>query len=268
MKYSELKNYLDKIDNLQNELKTFQLSITNFFSNYNDVFLNIKNLSAEIDRLKQQLYINDYFNEVETYLSKYSDLEIEKLGPRLLVNSNFLFPGLYIGNEPKLANFLVASDPLYIATWNRKVQHSMLKQFNEKYQKKIRVYGLRPGSMEDFNDFPAQQFANIVCWDIITFMSKKNISIFIDVLNKLLRPGGTLIFNFHNCDKPKQLADAENTVRPFQTLQDITDICKIFETCQYYNFSELIDYVVVKKAGKLDTIKIQPVLGEILLKST
>lgn len=268
MKYSDLKNILDKIEHLETELKNIRLSIDNFLSICTTELKNIKNLSDDFARLKHQLYINDYFQEAKNYISNYTDDEITSLSERFTVNSSSLFPGLYIGNEPKLAYSLVASDPLYIASWNKKVLHLTLKQFNEKYQSKLRSYHLQSENFPGLEDLPDNQFSSIVCWDIITFLSKQNANIFLNKLAKLLRPGGQLIFNFHNCDKSQQLIDAEKTLRPFQTLEDMNEICKIFDLCTYYNFNEHIDYIVVRKHGVLSTIKVQPVLGKIILESS
>jgi len=283
MQLSELQYYLDKTLQIQQD---FHDQLKNIQVDFND---KLKTLSSELDllvkanqkilgelsflenetnRLKEQLQIHSLSsylqqNDTEKVLS---DTLLEEVTPFITRTTDCRYPSLFIGDAYKLVHSMIAADPLYIASYNQKGLQNILERFNPVYQKRLRPYLLSNGLTSGYITLPHKQFSCIVCWNIINYLNIKECTQLLNIIYNLLRPGGTLIFNFVNGDTLSELKAVESYLKPYQT---VGDFFKIFnKSGTLTHCSSEADFIIYTKPGKLNTIKLQPVLGEIIAKSS
>jgi SAM-dependent methyltransferase len=119
--------------------------------------------------------------------------------PGLQINTR-LFPPAEINpsNIDGWISLMVASDPLYLMGPNIEILQESLRSFPEIYQKRVRLYELN--NTRDLSTLPQAQFNLIFCWDLFNHLSIDIIDFYLQQMMRLLRPGGTLIFTYNNCD--------------------------------------------------------------------
>ena len=273
MLYSEYKRVLSSIELYQREIKEqITTALTQLDNTHKQLIDKLNLLEKELLHQQEYLKSRDYFYK----LSDVNKLEIsiiegkDALGANFTLYSNFLYPSLFIGYNKELVPYLTSAEPLYIANWDKESIPSILSQFNSIYQSKIRVYHLARKNFVDLLELPLHQFSCIVCWDILKYLRLDNIGIFLNNLFKLLRPGGVLYINFPDSRNLTNLELVEQNLYTFQTAEEIKKLLPIkqIQNIEHLTTENHLDYFKITVNGKLDTVKLQPVLGEIIPKTS
>ena len=119
--------------------------------------------------------------------------------PGLQINTRlFSINELDSTNIDNWISLMVASDPLYLIGPSIEILQKSLRSFPEIYQKRVRLYGLN--NTRDLSTLPQAQFNLIFCWDFFNHLSIDIIDLYLQQMMRLLRPGGTLLFTYNNCD--------------------------------------------------------------------
>lgn len=276
MLYSELRQVLSDIELAQKDIKeqiaTVLTELVELNQAHNKLLEQLIPLDQELSRQQEYLRLQDYFYK----LTDYTKIDIgdvgdkDQLGANFTLHSNFLYPSLFIGYNPELVPYLTSAEPLYIANWDSRSIPNILAQFNSIYQGKIRVYNLNKEDFSDLLDLPQRQFSCIVCWDIVKYLRSTNLELLLNNLIKLVRPGGVLYLNFSDSGKLANLQQVEQNLIAYHTASDIKKLGnhRLIEKIELLHTSNHTDYFKITIKGKLSTVKIQPVLGEIIPKSS
>jgi hypothetical protein len=167
------------------------------------------------------------------------------------------------------SNQLITGDPLYFCDRDKKLIDSVTDHFNDTYRRRTRTYTI---FNDDLSILPQNQFSFIFSWMMFNFFNLEITELYLRNIFNLLRPGGTLMFSYNNSDL-EQSADLVDTNLMYHTPKRIlTDLCKTigFELTAEYdvvNNDSLIKYISwleIRRPGELHTIKLQPVMGQIL----
>ena len=119
--------------------------------------------------------------------------------PGLQINTKlFSINTLDSTNIDSWISLMVASDPLYLIGPSTDILQESLHSFPEIYQKRVRIYELN--DKRDLSTLPQTQFNLIFCWDFFNHLPVDVIDLYLQQMIRLLRPGGTLLFTFNNCD--------------------------------------------------------------------
>lgn len=274
MRSSELKKFLSNIEIRQNDIQT---KITQTLEElkelnrtHNKLIEEILPLDKEIKRQTDILKTKDYFSKLYTNDIILDQIEnTDLIGNNFTLYSNFLYPSLYIGYNTELLKYLTAAEPLYIANWNDTSIKNLLSEYNSLFQRRTRTYLLVNEDFTDLRNLPVQQFSCIVCWDVAKHLSLDRLRLFMNQIIQLLRPGGVLFVNFADCNKIHHLEQAENNLCAYQTSDDIKNLVPShkFQTIEHIVYNN-IDYFKIIANGVLHTTKLQPVLGEIIPKTS
>lgn len=274
MKSSELKRFLSNIEIRQNDIQTKIAQtleeLKELNRTHNRLIETILPLDQEIKRQRNILKTKDYFSKLYTNDIIFDQIEnTDLIGNNFTLYSNFLYPSLYIGYNTELLKYLTASEPLYIANWNDSSIKNLLSDYNSLFQRRTRTYLLVDEDFTDLKNLPLRQFSCIVCWDVAKHLSLDRLGLLLNQIIKLLRPGGVLFFNFADCNKIHHLEQAENHLCAYQTSDDIKNLLPAnkFQTIEHIVYNN-IDYFKVIARGVLSTTKLQPVLGEIIPKTS
>ena len=206
-----------------------------------------------------------------------------RLRSRLAVYNDWRYPGVVIQpGSGQLLRSLVSLDPLYLADYNYELLQPALDLFNEQYQKRCRrclishagedsfyadLEGKKRSQLSDI--IPDNQIGVVVAYN---FFNNRPFSFLMDylcVMEKWLRPGGTIIFTFNNCDRPAAVELAEKNSAAFtpgrMVFPWITQ--RPFDITHTLDIDDATTWVEIRKPGDLTTTRGGQAMTKLIAKS-
>ena len=138
------------------------------------------------------------------------DQSREILDARLRSATDWRIPGMII--RPGVENFienLVPMDPLYLVDHDQALLDPTLDKFNVVYRNRLRKYVISESDDDIFEKLPRGQFGLIFAYNFFNYKPYEVIQRYLVELFEQLRPGGTLLFTFNDCDRGHGVALAE-----------------------------------------------------------
>jgi len=139
--------------------------------------------------LNRKLSIDSHFREVLQY--------------RLKNLTDWRLPGMIIG--PRTEEFiedLVPLDPLYVVDTHQELLDPALKKFTPGYQRRLRQYIINEyAAAPILKELPDAQFGLIFAYNYFNYRPIELIRRYIQEIANKLRPGGTFIMTYNNCDR-------------------------------------------------------------------
>ena len=201
--------------------------------NFDAVKLGLAEFESTLSRIKQRL-VQMLHEQEPAYLAesyRLFDQEMRRDSPqyiltrRIGVNSesrialqyrlknltNWRLPGMIIG--PRTENFIedmVPMDPLYVVDTHQELLDSAVRSFTPEYQRRLRQYVVNdyvPGAI--LNEIPGGQFGVIFAYNYFNYRPMEVIRRYILEIASKLRPGGTFIMTYNNCDRDHGVGLAE-----------------------------------------------------------
>jgi len=192
------------------------------------------------------------------------DLLLSKI--RLL--SDWHYPGLEISPHTEVfTQYLVGSDPLYIADQSKEYLAKISSTFSEQYQTRLRKYLIEilPGHTI-LHDLPQQQFGLVVSWNFFNYLPMSVITKFLKEVYTLLRPGGTFLFGYNDASMYHGAKHVEYGGMHYTTKAEVTQTAEVIgykvndshgEDSAWHNLS----WMEIQKPGELSTVKAHQTLG-------
>lgn len=274
LSYKEsIDSNLSNLDNIEQSLSTIE----------NNISILINYIEQELEERTKEFAQRGYMIN-GGYGSNSTSVESERLGRLLPIKDHtrselivkirsrteWHYPTLEIGpGDGQWTEHLVAADPLYIVDVHQEFIDSTLSKFNDVYRNRIRPYLLKshdgPEAF-DLSCLPENQFGFIFSWNVFNYFPLNEMTAMLKESFRLLKPGGSLIFSFNNCDIPQCAEFAEQGFMAWMTESllrktvddigyEITDIRRIEET---------VSWAELRKPGTLKTVKAHQVLGKII----
>jgi hypothetical protein len=153
---------------------------------------------------------------------------------------------------------MLAADPLYMVSKFKLTLTRIRDQFNPVYKRRIRLYN-------NLNDLPVGQFGTAVSIGYFEFCDINQIRNTLFKIESLLKPGGTFIFTYNNCNVYESCVLAEHTMRSFCTddmIKQLTAESKL-DIIELTDHNPNLSYAIVKKQGVLKTNRAAQTLGHI-----
>jgi hypothetical protein len=239
----------------------------------------ISRLDSEIDIMSTSMFNNDEYRNTmsedqiqgpfSNNLIISAELEAEIIS-KITEYSNLRYPALQINpRSKKWIDPMVASDPLYLTHYNISLVKELIKPYPELYQNRLRLYEIAD---RDLSRLPQAQFSLVLCWDYLNYLSIEKVETYVRRVWNLLRPGGCFIFSYSNCDLAGTSLRAESWACAYASSRWLKKLCNEIG----YEISELKDFetgdafhthvslAILKKPGKLTTVKAAQAIAEII----
>ena len=164
-------------------------------------------------------------------------------------------------------NHMVSCDPLYLVDINHDLLEPSMQSFNENYQHRLRPYMVSEQHNEEILcKLPDAQFGLILAYNFFNFRPFEIIQRWMTECYQKLKPGGTLIMTFNDCDRYKAVLLVE------QNYTRYTPGRMVRSWAQYLGFEELfchhddgpITWLELQKPGKLTSLRGGQTLAQIL----
>ncbi len=208
-------NQLIKVPNLAEELQTGLQEIQSSVDKFSHT---VEKLKQELDLMIRDREVKMYRTTTERYNRErhWQNLEYLQtrkisamsestalLRSRIRLHSDWRVPGMII--RPGLENFvedMVPLDPLYLVDQNQELLAPAINNFTPEYQRRLRSYCIddNDSAAAIFGHLPQNQFGFIFAYNYFNYRPVEIIDCYIREFYTLLRPGGTVIFTYNDCD--------------------------------------------------------------------
>jgi SAM-dependent methyltransferase len=195
----------------------------------------------------------------------------KRLCNRLTTYANWQYPGMIIRPAHGLGlENLVAFDPLYLVDTHEDLFSPVRTMFTAEYQRRLRYYVI-----EEYTDraifwnLPQTQFGLVYAFRYFEFKPWEILRQYLSEVFDLLRPGGSFLFSFNDCDQWRSVGSVENffcCYTPGRLVkahaQDLG-----YEIVDIYNDNANTSWMEVRRPGVLGSIRGGQSLAGIFRKS-
>lgn len=252
-----------------------------------------------------QVFSEDQQYLLENQINSISDELYQQIFSTVSKHVDWHYPGLIINaKHKKWIDCLIAMDPLYLTIakikedensietygvadyYNRPLSRgylfaeqllknhltNVISSYSSVYQNRLRLY---PIINKDYNNLPRDSFGLILAMETFDNLNQLEVERYLRSCFGLLKRGGTMIFNYVNCDIPT-MADMFDQGRvPYCSTRLIKKLVEdigytLLETSDYQVGTNKADgylsLAVIKKPGSLTTVKASQSLGRIVEK--
>jgi len=265
---------IDLLENLKDDFDRLAIENQKIINSLNTI---VDIINQDIDNYALELFDNDAYREKfkEELIQQtlYSSIEIENwLVSKITQYSDWHYPTLQINpRSKKWIDPMVAGDPLYLTHSDIAIVEDMIKEYPGLYQNRLRLYEIVD---RNFSKLPQAQFGFVLCWDNFNHLSLDKIEKYIREVWKLLRPGGSFIFNYNNCDFEGIAYRAECYAGSYASASWLIKLFTVigYEITALHDdetddaFNTHISWVEIKKPGNLKTVKAAQAMAQILPK--
>tara|TARA_R110002074_G_scaffold93965_2_gene205295 strand:- start:624 stop:1589 length:966 start_codon:yes stop_codon:yes gene_type:complete len=273
-------------ESLKDRMLHSQLKVLN---NLEDMALDLNTFKEEINKHVKQIENPYYEKSKEIYKKRTLMSPMDKLSQ--LKNKDLLFHEdttkllinaitIKISNQyaccqlaPGYGNItkhLVHGTPLYIVEEDNEASVVNTDFFNQIMTNRIAWYEMNDADEEILAVLPQEQIGCFVVIDYFNFKSEDIIEKYLKSIYNCLRPGGTVIFTFNNCDYPNAIDKVDEMYYCYTTGTQMKKICSSIgfeiQKLTAIGYDELdngISWLEIKKPGELNTIRSAQGLAEI-----
>ena len=209
----------------------------------------------------QKIRDDDIFREVTEHEVRFNSL-IKKF-------TSWKYPTAYIRpNALRFFNAIKASDILYVLE-HCDVTDYLKANLSETEYKMIRFKMLNENKGQYItNILPLNQLGLIVMEDFINYKPLEVIKQYLIEAIEVLRPGGSMLFTFNDCDYASGARNFEMGQYCFTPGGMVRELCELvgFEVTASEQ-SDRVSFLCIKKPGELTTLKGGKTLGKIEIES-
>lgn len=260
------------LDDIKSTLSKFQCTISNIKEHLSKI---IKQQEPAMYQESSRLYEEEMCFETSEYILNRS-LAIDEesnilLRSRLRNASDWRLPGMIIrpGRESFIED-LVPLDPLYLVDHNQELLDPSILKFTAEYQRRLRPYVVKEYHSNIILELlPDNQFGLIFAYNYFNYKPLEVIHRYLQEVFKKLRPGGTFIFTFNDCDYSHCVALAERhfmCYTPGHAIQTYAENIG-YECIHKHHGAGDLNWLELCKPGEIKSIRGGQSLARIVAKS-
>jgi len=200
--YNEIHQSFDQFENKVNELKRaiqVQIELEEkywFQESYRLYDQEMRNDSAEHILNRRPVLNEDVENLLRVRIQNYVDWQ----HPAMIIQ-----PGL-----EKFVEDMVGFDPLYLVAQQHDLLVPAFEKFPEEYQRRLRLYTVKEElDQEILGKIPNDQIGLCLVYNFFEFKPFEIVRKYLTEIYQKLKPGGTLVMTFNDCDRDKAVKLAE-----------------------------------------------------------
>ena len=271
----------------------YQTARDDIIKTHNELINNIAKFSAQVESLKKELrseieqheqeyLVNSFRVYQEEMLHDTADTILNRrmridddddlmLRSRLRNLTDWRLPGMII--RPGVETYIeemVPLDPLYVVDHDPELIHPAISKFTPEYQRRLREYVINDWADGPVLDkLPDNQFGTIFAYHYFNHKPMPIICKFLTEFYQKLRPGGTVLMTYNNCDRAHGVVRAEHTwmlYTPRRLIeQHAIDIG--FELTTAYDGKGDVSWIEFRKPGDIVSLRGGQTLAKVLVKT-
>ena len=244
---------------------------------------NLKqNLRQEIVQLEQEYLSNSLhvyreelkFNDADVILGRRMRIDSDddiRLRTHLKNLTDWRMPGMIIrpGHETYIED-MVPLDPLYVVDHDSELIKPAINKFTPEYQRRLREYVINDWADGPvLGKLPNNQFGAIFAYHYFNHKPMPIICKFLDEFYEKLRPGGSVIMTYNNCDLAHGVIRSEHFWMLYTPRRLIEQhaVGLGFELTEAYDGKGDVSWLEFKKPGDLVSVRGGQTLAKIVANS-
>lgn len=268
-------------DNLKEKIDRDRATIFSALTNLNNNLVEFKQQLEQFVKGVEEPYFQksiEYYQEglndsPDYILDRYSFKKLlydpetfNFFQSRVRSHNNWHWPALEI--RPALGEItdtIIGCDPLYLVDTHTDMFKVVKTKWTPEYQRRLRYYIINEQGPRLFDQLPQTQFGLIVAVDFLNFRPINLIQQYIKEMFGLLRPGGTAIFTYNNCDYPIGVDNFENAYYCYTPGKEIKEICEQvgFRIAASFDLENNVSWLEIQRPGKRQSLRGNQTLGKI-----
>ena len=261
----------DKYNNISAAFDDFENTVNQLKQQLND---QITSAARPWFQESYRLYEEEMPHESNEYiLNRRPEISQETemfFRSRLKNYTNWTYAGMII--RPGQENFiqdLVALDPLYLVDQDRELLKPSMEGFNEQYQNRLRPYIIKENNENILEKIPNGQFGLCLVYNFFNFRPFEILKQYLEEIYQKLKPGGTLIMTFNDCDRAKAVMLVEQHFCCYTPGSMVLDLAKSIGYKPLFTWHDdgPNTWIELQRPGTLTTLKGGQALAKIIHKS-
>jgi hypothetical protein len=181
------------------------------------------------------------------------------LRARLLLHSDWHYPGMIL--RPGLETWiqdLVALDPMYVVDTSVALLEPCRRSFTNEYQNRMRSVVITESDQNIMlQQLPQQQLGFVLAYNFFHYKPLEIVRSYLAGIYDCMRPGGTLIFTFNDCDHHGAVEMAERHYMCYTPGRLVLGAATLlgFDISHVYTIDAATTWVEAVKPGKLSSIR-------------
>ena len=225
--------------------------------------------------LREQYEIRDRSIQSHVEIMLSDQLDISDAGRSLLDIRIQRYSGwqnsamiIHPGRESWIGS-MVGNDPLYLVGEHHDLLKPAMSGYNEIYQNRLRTYIVRESlDQELLPQIPNNQFGLVLVYNYFDYKPFEIIQRYLTELYEKLRPGGTLLMTFNDCDRWPAVRAAEVNVMCYTPGWMVRDWAQTlgFEIVFDWNENGSWSWLELHKPGEFQSLRGGQTLAKIIPK--
>jgi hypothetical protein len=271
---------------------TNQTTSADIAKTYAEINNNIKKFTNQVEGLKEELR-SEIVQREQEYLADSLHVYQEEMKhdtPEMILNrrmridddddivlrtrlknlTDWRLPGMIIrpGVETYIED-MVPLDPLYVVDHDRELTQPSINKFTKEYQRRLREYVINDWADGPvLGKLPNNQFGAIFAYHYFNHKPVPIINKFLTEFYEKLRPGGSVIMTYNNCDLAHGVIRSEHVWMLYTPRRLIerhaTDLG--FELTAAYDGKGDVSWLELRKPGDITSLRGGQTLAKVLAK--
>jgi len=220
-----ITNHAVQVNTCSQDLEQDFAAVKTALGNFDATLTQIKQHLTQLLHQQEPAYLAESFrlfdqemrhDSVSYTLNRRLAIDAESdiaLRFRLKNLTDWRCPGMIIG--PGTETFiedLVPLDPLYVVDQHQELIAPSVQKFTVEYQRRLRQYVVNDHVPQSIlNQLPDSQFGLIFAYNYFNYRPMEIICRYLQEIAAKLRPGGTFIMTYNNCDRAHGVGLAERS---------------------------------------------------------
>jgi hypothetical protein len=268
------------------------MSSESIVKTYHEISGTIAKFSAQLETLKQDLR-SEIAQQEKKYLDDSLRVYREEMihdSPRMIVNrrmridneddivlrnrlknlTDWRLPGMII--RPGIETYIedmVPLDPLYVVDHDELLMRRAIENFTPEYRRRLREYVINDwGDGPILAQLPDNQFGTIFAYHYFNHKPIPIICKFLDEFYQKLRPGGSVLMTYNNCDRAHGVIRAEHAWMLYtpRRLIESHALDLGFELASAYDGKGDVSWLEFRKPGDIVSLRGGQTLAKVLAK--
>ncbi len=254
---------LERLQEINNDLLAFKDQLQKFVSGIEAPYY-----------AKSQTIYQEGLNDTADYILDrhnfkkllYQEETLDFFKSRIIMHSSWKWPAVEI--RPcfgEITESLIACDPLYLVDTHDDMFKHVRKKWTPEYQRRLRYYVVNETDKKLFNQLPQMQIGLLVAVDFFNFRPIDLIRKYLEDIFGILRPGGTAIFTYNNCDFPIGVDNFENSYYCYTPGREIKAMCEQigFKVAASFDLENNVSWLEIQRPGTRTSLRGGQTLGKL-----
>lgn len=271
-----------EVDGIQGRLESDLIDIKNSIHKFDATLKDFRaQINQEISSRHQEYFNISYKNYNEAKSEPIENIrdrelridqsDLHLLKHRLRSYSDWKHPGAFIRpSNIDLFKEVVDCDPFYILDIDHELLKPCLESVNPLYANRLRSIVFDDRRDIKLSALPKNQFGFIFAWNFLNYKPLEVIKEYFESFIELLKPGGTLVFTFNDCDRSLPVKLVENAFASYTPGSMLETMAQAigYEVVYRHKGSYHCNWLEIKRPGILTSLKGGQSLAKIVANAT